>query len=301
MKYIWFLTAALCACAGVAQAGTASGDLLDQNFDGLTLSPTVEETSGGQVIGTIGYTKTPPTDWVIDKSGVPLEDADEDPANNGGVEEWEGWSFASHSAVFTVVGQGRQNFTRGSGVVAVADPDEYDDSGSPLPDSTVSGENTYNTLLNTPYIDLTGIPAGTTLYISFDSSFRGETDDEAGENQTAVVTANFGFGFGGSQELLRYASNPLDPAYAGAAVHSEDPLVNPYINEAIMLSFVVPTLDPGLENVSLTFSLLTALNDWWWAIDNVKVGTSVIPEPSSFALIGVGLAGLLALAYRRSA
>jgi hypothetical protein len=278
MKVNWCLAIALCACASVAQAGTASGDLLDEDFDDLTLNPTIEETSGGQVIGTIGYTKSGPTDWVIDKSGVPFEDADEDPSNNIGVEEWEGWSFASAASVFKVVGQGRQNFARGTGVVAVADPDEYDDAGNPLSGTPAA----YSSVLSTPFIDLTGIAVGSTIYISFDSSFRGEdpASDEGIENQTGIVSVNFGLGFGGSQELLRYASDPADPAYAGADVHADNEAANPHINEEIMLSFVMPNLaGEGLpENASLSFTLQDAYNDWWWAIDNLKVGTSLASE-----------------------
>ena len=300
MKYIWFLTAALCACGAVAEAGTASGDLLDEDFEGLTLLPNVEETRGGDFpLGTPGlYTKTPPTDWVVDSTAVPNYDADEDPDNNAGVEEWEGWSFVLKD-FFTNEGQGREGFTRGSNIVAVADPDEYDDVMSGI---GPSGTPYYETHMSTPFIDLTGIAAGTTLYISFDSSFRGEDpSDEGDDNQTAVVTASYGFGFSGSEELLHWASDPADPDYR-PGVHEETIAEgNPAIDEEVMLSFVVPTLDLGLENVSLTFSMLTARNDWWWAIDNVKVGTSAIPEPTSFGLIGLGLAGLLALAYRRSA
>lgn len=321
MKYIWCLSIALCACCSVAQADTASGDLLDEDFEGLALGPLVEETSGGNVPGTsIGYTKTGPSDWTINNDGVPLADGDEDPANNGGVEEFEGWSFVSlgsnvpnddvipSTPVYMAIGQGREDFTRASGIVAVADPDEYDDIGDPLGE----GRPTYNTLLQTGYsnLDLTGIAAGTTLYLSFDSSFRGETGDEVGENQTAVVTIDYGFGFSGiSEELLRYASDPADPAYAGALVHnggtSDNPDTDaPYINEHVFLSFVVPALDPGSENAQLTFSLLGAMNDWWWAIDNIKVGTSFsrdIPEPSSLVLVALGLAGLAAVARRRAA
>jgi hypothetical protein len=122
------------------------------------------------------------------------------------------------------------------------------------------------------------------------------------------VTANFAFGFGGSQELFRMASDPNDPAYRPGVLDfgSVDPDLpgepfEQFQNEEIMLSFVVPDLTGLPENVSLRFSLVQALNDWWWAIDNVKVGTSAIPEPSSLALVALGVAGLVAVARRRAA
>ena len=41
--------------------------------------------------------------------------------------EWQGWSFVSPGFWTSAYGRNRTDFTKGSGVIAVADPDEWDD------------------------------------------------------------------------------------------------------------------------------------------------------------------------------
>ncbi|MBZ0255750.1 hypothetical protein K8I31_06785, partial [bacterium] len=94
-----------------------------EDFESVTLGPFVDETGGD---GT-DWTNTPPYGWTIDSTGVV---GINDPAL--GVAEWKGWSFADKDAWVEVAeDQERSGFTSGSGVVAIADPDEWDDKGSP--------------------------------------------------------------------------------------------------------------------------------------------------------------------------
>ena len=86
------------------------------------------------------WTRTGPEGWTVDSSGVPgnsedhvgyLADADEDGdgfPDNDGVTEWAGWSFADYNWWVQVAGdQSRSAFSLARNVVAVADPDEWDD------------------------------------------------------------------------------------------------------------------------------------------------------------------------------
>lgn len=206
-----------------------SQSLFRQDFEGLPLGPNVDETS---VAGTNVWTKTPPAGWTIDDSGMA---ALGNP--NEGVTEWIGWSFANKDWWVAVAGdQRRGEFTRGTGTVAIADPDEWDDKGNP------EGLGTFNSFLKTPAIDITGIRAGS-LELSFDSSFRPEG------NQKASVTVS----------------------YNGAAavtvlewVATEDTKTNERVT--------VPLNNPaGATSMVVSWGMTNAVNNWFWAVDNISV------------------------------
>jgi hypothetical protein len=197
-----------------------------ENFDELTLGASVDETPAANV-----WTNTPPSNWSIDKSGVPAN----------GTTEWEGWAFTDPSWWSLVAqDQGRSLFTKGRGVIAVADPDEWDDQG---PD-----QGTYNTFLRTPPISIAGASPGS-LQLQFDSSWVPE------DFQTANLTVSYN---GGPQsELFRWTSVGGDPNFKPAAN-----------NETVLLPLQNP---PGATSLQLEFGMFDAGNDWWWAIDNLSL------------------------------
>ena len=218
--------------------------LLDEDFEALALGPNVEEgTAGAQV-----WTDTPPAGWAIDESGVPGV------GNSAidGVTEWAGWAFANKDWWVTAAGnQRRVEFTLGQGTVAIADPDEWDDSTHP-PGYSVAADP-YDTWLSTPAIDISGCAAGT-AQLEFASSWRPEFDSDY--HQTATITASFN----GLEpvEVLRWESDSGSPNYKP----------DNSTNETITVNLNSP---PWATSVVLTFGLFDAGNDWWWAIDNVKV------------------------------
>jgi hypothetical protein len=146
-------------------------------------------------------------------------------------------------------------FTLGVGTVAVADPDEWDDDDR-VPDPIA--DNPYDTWLTTPAIDVSGVAAGT-LELQFDSSWRPEFDNNY--HQTANITASYD---GGEPvEVLRWESDEASPNYKPYAT-----------NETVTVNLANPE---GSKSVVLTFGLFDAGNDWWWAIDNVKVLSPLPP------------------------
>ncbi len=206
------------------------------------------------------YSHAPPAQWSVDSTGTPNLGDD-----NDGALEWEQWSFVTPEFFQFSGGSGRNEFTKGTGVFAVADGDNWDDLASPGSDGDLL------TLLSTPEISLAGIAAGELLQIAFDSSWRPE------DNQVAVLTAMLD---GSPIELLRWESDS-----ASANFHARN------TNESIAL-----LLDPaGAATLKLTFDY-AGNNDWWWAIDNLSVSSvAPVPEPSTLLLLGAALAagGLL--------
>lgn len=248
-----------------------------ENFDSVALGPSVNEReTQGKVTGVAStpnttpyqnaFTHTPPAGWNVDNSlGLP---GIGDPAV--GVEEWEGWSFATPAFWTFADTQERQNFTKGTGVVAIADADEWDDLGNP------EALGTYNSLLVTPSINIAGVAAGK-LAVEFDSSWRDE------DTQTAIVEVDYGNGF---VEALRWSSDSNSPNF-----HNDN------VNETVFLKLNNPA---GATTARIRFGLVNATDDWWWAVDNIRVG-QLVPEPGSAVLFGLAALVLgLARTRRRS-
>jgi len=207
--------------------------LLVEDFETLPLGPSPEEAPPGNF-----WTDVPPEGWIVDDSGVPGAG---DPANDG-VTEWAGWSFVRKDWWAQVAGdQERSLFEQGNAVVAVVDGDEWDD----MPHA----EGEMSTFLSTPAIDVSGMQAGT-LKLKFDSSWR------QWDMQTASVTVQFD---GAAPiEVMRWESSGGDPA-----------LLKPdATDEAVTVDLNNPA---GVAEMIITFGVLNAGDDWWWAIDNVEV------------------------------
>ncbi|MEP0844418.1 MAG: hypothetical protein HRF43_17095, partial [Phycisphaerae bacterium] len=273
---MWLGVSALTAGELCAQTVT----LFTEDFDGLagSLIPPVNEcyslrppAEHPSLCGWLGvWTDTPPSGWSVDDTGVPGYDqgVPGNAADNDGVTEWVGWSFAKKDWWVAVAGdQNRSQFTKGVGIVAIADPDEWDDANHPQKASgwTAPGDLYYDAWMSSPTL---AIPAGATagsITMTFDSSWRPEGfDDGAGaqdNNQTAVITVSYD---GGPEiEVLRWDSQQGGPYF-----HPDS------TNETV----TIPLNNPdGATNLKLKFGLLMARNDWWWALDNISVRNQGTP------------------------
>jgi len=215
--------------------------LFAEDFEGLPLAKNVDEALAGERV----WTKTAPPGWTIDDKGIPGVG---DPAQDG-VTEWAGWAFADKAWwTQTAEDQNRSQFTRGIGTVAIADPDEWDDAAHA--DAAASGW--YKTFLSTPAIDVSAVKSGTVV-LTFDSSWRPEYDDDY--HQTANLKVSFDGG--PPVQLFLWESNTASPNFKSDAT-----------NEAVRINIDIPA---GAQNMSLTFGLFDAGNDWWWAIDNIAI------------------------------
>ncbi|WP_436498044.1 alkaline phosphatase family protein [Actinokineospora sp. HUAS TT18] len=222
----------------VAQGGhpATAATPTTQNFDGLAaqLQPSLDENIADS---TLGWTRATPQGWTITtKSQMP-----------DGMREWRGWTFTTMPFWTAADGQDRAGFTRASGVLAVADPDEWDDRGTPTTTSTFD-----STLTSAPI----PIAAGQqTLHIGFASHYRQEGNQKAeavvhfsGPGQTGLATT-----------FLTYGPGSPDAQ-------------NTYIRRGV----AVP---PGMTSATLAWRLYDAGNNWYWAIDDVKTADQPFYAP----------------------
>jgi hypothetical protein len=239
-------------------ARSRSKVLLSENFDGLPLGPNVEEGivtgSGGQKEAVV--TKTPPSGWAIDNSGmVGLGDPTTD-----GVVEWAGWSFANREWWAATAGdQTRTQFKKGVGAVAIADGDEWDDQPRTKPANM-------NTFLATKPINVAGLNANSVL-LKFDSSWRPESP------QKAVIRV--AFDGGAASEILRWVGDSADANFHPDAQ-----------NESVAVRINNPA---NASTMTITFGYIDAGNNWWWALDNIEVSA----DPAGYDPIADGLATYL--------
>lgn len=292
-----------------ATSAQAQLTLFTENFQGLTLGPNVEEALAGSNV----WTETPPAGWTKDDSGVPGA-SNPPPDPNNGVWEWAGWSFADKDWWATTAGdQDRTLYTRASGTVMIADPDEWDDQAHP--------NELYDAFITTPTFTIpAGIPAGK-IKLAFDSSWRPEGADDdpnLANDQRATIKASYNGG--APLDILTWTSVQPSPTF-----HPDTPrndcLAMPQCvgqNEAVQVDL---QYNGTSTNMNLRFGLDLAENDWWWAVDNIRVfvpadpsklridtgtgfmsivGGDVISTPINFidiasnngALNGAGLSGL---------
>jgi hypothetical protein len=207
------------------------GVFFAEDFDGLALGPWVSDSeSGGD--GT-DWTATPPADWVMALG------ADHGPTADGDdVVEFDGWTFVDPVSWNTTAGQARAEFTKGTGVIAVGDSDEYDDKV----------DAKFNASLSTPAIDISGAAAGS-LVLTYDSSWRQEP-------QQGKVTVSYD---GGDPVTLLELTPDTPTGY----------------NDTVSLSLNNPA---GAQTAVVTWDH-QGHNNWWWAIDNIKVAVEDGPEP----------------------
>jgi hypothetical protein len=253
-----------------------NSNVWSEDFEGVPLGDSVNERSQPGHVTVVettpntaavpnAFTHTVPAGWNIDNSGgVP---GIGDP--NVGVEEWEGWSITDPSFWLFVKDSNRSQFTKGTGLIAVADPDNWDALGN------AEAGGTYNSLLVTPAIDVTGVGAGM-LKLAFDSSWRPE------DTQKAIIEADYGDG-NGFVPVLTWESDGLSPDFHGDNT-----------NESVLLSLSNPG---GATSVKFRFGMVNATDDWWWAVDNIVV--SAVPEPGSAVLASLAMLGLTLVGGRR--
>jgi len=200
------------------------------------------------------WTGTPPTGWVQDNSGVPA----------GNPVEFRGFTFMNkNSWVATEGNQNRGDFTKGLNTVMVADPDAFDDGTGIEPGN-------FNPKITLPPIALSSVTPNT-LAMTFNSSFRPY------DAMTAKVDVSFDNGSTFTNLLT----------YDGANSGGDSSLTR--VDEDVTLNIN----NPGTGTALVQFSMSEAGNDWWWAVDNVQITGDLVPEPTTAALLGLGLAALV--------
>ena len=119
--------------------------LLAEDFDSLapTLQPAVDEAVDPSILG---WTHDGPAGW----------SRTVDPASPQGTTEWRGWSFTTPEFWQATAAQARAEFTKGTGVIAVADGDEWDDFNG----GAGGNPDSLDTAIGTPALSLLPVGGG---------------------------------------------------------------------------------------------------------------------------------------------
>lgn len=208
-----------------------TGHLLDQDFESLAGQLRTADQRPAPA-GMLGWTAAAPAGWSVANA----------PAMPQGPRDLQGWTFMT-KRMFAQGGQDRDLFSRGLGILAVADPDDWDDLDG------AAGRGRFDSTLVSPAV---AIPAGTTkLHLAFDSHYRQEAP------QKASLTATFD---AGEPLRLLYYSDTTGNDNAGQDVE----------NALIRKEIAVPS---GATTVTLRWRLFDAGNNWYWAIDHIRLAS----------------------------
>ena len=283
------LVAGLALILSAAQS-RAINLIFQEDFESIPLGSSPTYSFPGPV-----WSDDPPLGWqVINNLPFPPQ----------GVPEWEGWAFAREDFWKTVGSNGREQFNRAQGTIAVADPDLWNDFNNPA-----NTAGFYNTLLRTPPIPLDTLPdLDDTLRLAFDSSWRGGCCDDGqffdpgGNNQTAII--NVRIDGGNPIEVLRWESAPFYELIDGEPPRPTDQpfnaqgtanMPNEYFRPDVLderfyldLSGFLPTSGPAFSEIAaastgggsieIEFGVENAGDDGWWGLDNIQFASmSTIP------------------------
>ena len=238
--------------------------LFEEDFEGVALESSILEEIKDKKV----WSGTPHEGWEI---------TNENPKDLG-MPEWRTWAIVDLEWwTLTAGDQRRSEFTgvhndgKGVGKGAVSDPDEWDDwdlNGDP------DALSRWNGHLITPPIKIKGA-AEKSLVLTLDSSWRPE-DTQNGE----IIVS---FDGGKDEQILFFKSVGID---AGAHTLVTIPTLKlkaDKINdgEQINETLEIPIDNPaGAAEMVISFGVIDAQNDWWWAIDNIKlVSTAFDVEP----------------------
>ena len=217
-------------------AATGGTVFYSENFESVQLGPVDSTYSSHTDITGDVTSATPPDGMVVDNANM----------DAGGCRSFEGWNSWLRDS-WSGLADGREQFTKASGVIAVADSDEHFECSN-------SGELLFHSILKTPSIDISSAEPGS-LDLAFDSSFK--------SYETMVM------------EVLVY----YDGSFSHAAMSSMN---SGYFhdfstNDHIVIGLANPS---GASSLIVEFILRDAYYDWFWAIDNIAItgipATSVV-------------------------
>ena len=264
MRIIRYAVLTITFCLIVPQAWSREAVLFEEDFEDVALEASIME----QIKDKDVWSGTPPEGWEI---------TNENPKDLG-MPEWRTWAIVDLEWwTRTAEDQRRSEFTgvhndgKGIGKGAVSDPDEWDDwEGNGDPDA----QSRWNGHLITPPIKIKGA-AAKSLVLTLDSSWRPE------DTQNGEITVSFD---GDKEEqILFFKSVGID---AGAHTLVTIPtlkLKEEKINdgEQINETLEIPIDNPaGVAEMTISFGVIDAQNDWWWAIDNIGlISTAFDVEP----------------------
>jgi len=179
---------------------------------------------------------------------------------------YDGWTQLDKSFwIAQQGGQGRQLFERGQGVVAVIDPDAFDDFSS-INDG-VEPEHNLEGYMTLPPIKLTDVAANS-VKLQFDSSFRPESASNTDLyhpdwiGQTGLVDVSFDGGATWQNVLLK---NSITDGPDGSNDHTNEHLV-------------VNIPNPAGGSLLIRFGVVNSQNNWWWAVDNIEITGNAVGD-----------------------
>lgn len=184
--------------------------------------------------GLLGFTKELPSGWAV-----------EERTPNVGTAEYRGWSLMTGQFWATSqADQGRESFFRGRDVIAVADADEWNDTGDPVAD----GERLDSTLLS-PWRN---VEPGMSVTVDYLSHYR--QVGRAADPQKARLELRFDDG--STQVLWRADAADGD------------------VFDISRLESFTATAPAGVTKARIGWRLYDAANNFYWAIDDPRLSVS---------------------------